>query len=67
MPSTIITPAQGITNRSLLGVGHFYRVLFTPPQGIGEVAPPPPVANSWVDDLGNAFVDDIGNFMVFSP
>ncbi len=65
MPTTIITPAQGITNRSLLGVGHFYRVLFTPPQGLGLVAPPPPVTDGWIDDFGNQFLDDLGNDVVF--
>lgn len=66
MPSIIITPPQGITKRALLGIGHFYRTFFTPPQGIGG-AVIPPIANAWIDDLGNTFTDDLGNTMVFDP
>ena len=66
MPSIIITPPQGITNRALLGVGHFYRNLFTPPQGLAGEAPPP-INNAWINDLNSPFVDDLGNVLVFEP
>lgn len=35
MPTQILTPPQGITDRALTGVGQFPRILFTPPQGLG--------------------------------
>lgn len=65
MPSTIITPPQGNTKRALLGIGHFYRIFFTPPQGIGGVIPS--VSNAWINDLGEQFTDDLGNVLVFAP